>query len=146
MLRFASPFPVLLSGASVLLSGIMLLGAQQSSSTGSQPATPNAQSAPPQGAPAQAQQKRPNIPDIYTNLKVLPADIKKPDLLAIMKAFCIERKIRCSQCHNVSDDLTEGEFASDDKPTKIAAREFLKTVFDARAKYPFEGKMVPAAK
>ena len=61
-----------------------------------------------------------------------------------MKAFCIERKIRCSQCHNVNDDLTEGEFASDDKPTKVAAREFLKTVFETRAKYPNPAALVPA--
>ena len=136
MFRFVSPAPVLLSGTLVLLSGIMLLGAQQS---GPPPA-----SAAPQAAPAQ--QKRPNIPDTYTNLKVLPADIKKPDLLAIMKAFCIERKIRCSQCHAVNDELTEGDFASDEKPTKVAAREMMKTLFDTRAKYPNEGKMVPAAK
>lgn len=144
MLRFVSRPPVLLSGIMVLLSGIMVLGAQQSGSTGSQPATPNAQSTPPQTAPANA--KRPNIPDTYTNLKVLPPDIKKPDLMAIMKGFCIERKIRCSQCHAVNDDLTEGDFASDEKPTKLAAREFLKTLFDTRAKYPSEGKLVPAAK
>lgn len=139
MFRFASPIPVLLSGTLVLLSGLMLFGAQQSGPPASSPGAM-------QGAPAQAQQKRPNIPDTYTNLKVLPADIKKPDLMAIMKAFCIERKIRCSQCHAVNDDLTEGDFASDEKPTKVAAREMLKTLFDTRAKYPGDGKLIPAAK
>lgn len=107
-----------------LLSGALLLGARQSTAA---PATQN---------PPQAQSKRPNIPDTYTNLKVLPKDIKKQDLVAIMKAFCIERKIRCSQCHAVNDELTEGDFTSDEKPTKVAAREMLRTLFETRAKYP----------
>jgi hypothetical protein len=136
MFRFVSPLLV-------LLSGIMLLGAQQSGPPASAAPT-SPQGGTPQGPPPNA--KRPNIPDNYSNLKVLPPDIKKQDLMAIMKGFCIERKIRCSQCHAVSDDLTEGDFASDEKPTKIAARDFLKTLFETRAKYPNEGKLLPATK
>ncbi|HEY4355765.1 MAG TPA: hypothetical protein VGN16_08470 [Acidobacteriaceae bacterium] len=69
--------------------------------------------------------KRPNIPDTFTNLTVLPANIAKPDLLAIMKQFAVTMKVRCSACHAVSDDLSEGSFASDEKPMKADARKLI---------------------
>jgi hypothetical protein len=125
----------------LMLASVLLVGAQSSTpaASGQTPAGTSQQTAP-------ATQKRPNIPDTYTNLKVLPPDIKKADLLAIMKGFCIERKIRCSQCHVATDDLSEADFPSDEKPTKLAAREFLKTLFETRAKYPNAGALVPVTK
>ena len=85
----------------------------------------------------QSQPVRKNpIPDTFTNLKVLPPDIQKADLVAIMKAMSVGLKVRCSSCHQATDDLSEADFASDEKPTKIAAREMLRTLFDTRAKYP----------
>src|SRR5260370_20033107 len=65
-------------------------------------------------APPVAPTKRPNIPDHFTNLIVLPATITKPELMGIMKQFAVTMKIRCSYCHTVSDDLSEGSFASDE--------------------------------
>jgi hypothetical protein len=65
------------------------------------------------------------IPDTFTNLKVLPTTIAKPELMAIMKQLAVTFKVRCSYCHEVSDDLTEGNFASDTKPTKDQARKLL---------------------
>ena len=126
-----------LSPIALVFSFVILLAAQQSAPA---PATASPTAAP------QAAQKRPMIPDTYTNLQVLPKDIKKDDLLAIMKGFCIERKIRCSQCHVATDDLSEADFPSDEKPTKAAARVFLKTLFDTRAKYPRDAQLVPATK
>ena len=64
----------------------------------------------------------PNIPDHFTNLTVLPTTITKPELMAVMKQFAITFKVRCSYCHTVSDDLSEGSFASDEKPTKEETR------------------------
>ena len=80
-------------------------------------------------APAAAQ-KRPNIPDTFTNLTVLPAHITKPQLMDVMKQFCITMKVRCSACHAVSDDLSEGSFASDEKPMKADARKLLRLIQD----------------
>lgn len=119
----------------LLLSCVLLLSAQQTA-----PSAAPAQAAPPQGAAP----KKPMIPDTYTNLKVLPQDIKKQDLLAIMKGMSIGLKVRCSQCHVATDDLSEADFPSDEKPTKIAAREMLRTLFDTRAKYPPSATASPA--
>ena len=82
---------------------------------------------PPQAGPA----KRPNIPDTFTNLTVLPTTITKPELMGIMKQFSTTFKVRCSYCHAVSDDLSEGSFASDEKPTKEEARKLMRLIHQA---------------
>ncbi len=78
----------------------------------------------PQATPSQG----PNIPDKYTNLQVLPKTISKPELVGIMKQFCITFKVRCSYCHVANDDLSEANFAADDKPTKADARDLLRKI------------------
>lgn len=93
------------------------------------PATPSAQASPPQ-APSQ-----PLIPDKFTNLKVLPQNIEKSDLMAIMKAFCRTFKVRCSHCHVATDDLLSADFPSDEKPTKQSARDLLKSLKEIQIKY-----------
>ena len=85
---------------------------------------------PAQATPA-APAKRTNIPDHFTNLTVLPATITKPELLGVMKQFAATMKVRCSYCHAVSDDLSEGSFASDEKPTKEEARKLIRLVHQA---------------
>ena len=37
--------------------------------------------------------------------------------MGIMKQFGATMKVRCSYCHTVYDDLSEGSFASDEKST-----------------------------
>ena len=81
---------------------------------------------------AQEQPKAPVIPDKYTNLKVLPPDITKAQLLPIMKGFCKSSGHRCSYCHAVTDDLSSGDFASDEKPPKSEARELLRLVREVK--------------
>jgi hypothetical protein len=83
--------------------------------------------APTQAAPA----KQPNIPDHFTNLTVLPTTIARPELMGVMKQFAITFKVRCSYCHAVSDDLSEGSFASDEKPTKEEARKLMRLIHQA---------------
>ena len=39
------------------------------------------------------------VPDEYTNLKVLPKDIGKRELLGTMKSFAGALGMRCSDCH-----------------------------------------------
>jgi hypothetical protein len=87
---------------------------------------PNSSQAPP-AVPA----KRPNIPDHFTNLTVLPTTIAKPELMGIMKQFAVTMRVRCSYCHTVSDDLSEGSFASDEKPTKDEARKLMRLIREA---------------
>ena len=85
---------------------------------------------------APAAPKMPVIPDTYTNLQVLPKDIKKPDLLSVMKSFSRTMDVRCMHCHAVPDDLSSGDFASDEKPTKVAARKMLAAILEVQKKYP----------
>jgi len=82
-------------------------------------------------APPAVAAKRPNIPDHFTNLTVLPTTIAKPELMGIMKQFAVTMKVRCSYCHAVSDDLSEGSFASDEKPTKEEARKLMRLIHQA---------------
>ncbi|HJW98693.1 MAG TPA: hypothetical protein VJ453_00940 [Terriglobales bacterium] len=79
----------------------------------------------PDNATPAATNTRLNIPDKYTNLKILPATIHKPELVAIMKNFSRIFNVRCSYCHEATDDLSRADFASDIKPQKIAARQLL---------------------
>jgi hypothetical protein len=73
------------------------------------------------------------IPDTFTNLKVLPTTIPKPELMTLMKQFAVTFKVRCSYCHEVSDDLSEGNFASDTKPTKDQARKLITLIHQSTA-------------
>jgi hypothetical protein len=70
------------------------------------------------------------IPDTFVNLQVLPKDISKRDLVGVMKQFSVTFNVRCSNCHSVSDDLTEGNFDSDEKPAKLKARELIKNIIE----------------
>lgn len=97
--------------------------------------------APPQQPPAQGQapqgQKPPTrslVPDTFTNPRVLPKDVSKPDLVRIMKSFAITFEKRCSFCHVATDDLSEADFASDEKETKKKARELLQFIRDTQKK------------
>ena len=102
------------------------------------PAVAQQPSSPPAPSPqatsvATPQARRPNIPDTFTNLMVLPPNIPKPELMGVMKQFAVTMKVRCSACHTVSDDLSEGNFASDEKPMKIEARKLLQVIQKASA-------------
>jgi len=72
------------------------------------------------------------IPDAFVNLQVLPKDISKRELVGMMKQFSIIFSVRCSYCHAVSDDLTQGSFDSDEKEAKKKARELIRTLMAAR--------------
>lgn len=45
------------------------------------------------------------VPDKFTNLKVLPKDIGKDDLVTTMRMFARSLGLRCNPCH-VIDKLT----------------------------------------
>ena len=64
------------------------------------------------------------IPDKYTNLKVLPKDIDKKQLFQTMKMFALGLGVRCNFCHMGEEGapLSTYDFASDAKRTKQNAR------------------------
>jgi tetratricopeptide (TPR) repeat protein len=66
------------------------------------------------------------IPDKFTNLKVLPKDISKDDLLGRMRGFSSGLGVGCGHCHVAKDNSREMDFASDEKREKDVAREMLK--------------------
>jgi len=69
------------------------------------------------------------IPDSFTNLKVLPSDVPKRQLIDTMKSFTQALGVRCQYCHvGQGDDLATFDFASDEKEHKLIAREMVRMV------------------
>ena len=67
------------------------------------------------------------IPDEFTNLKLLRKDIGKRELVSIMRDFATALGTRCNHCH-VGEDTNslEGyDFASDEKEDKKVARAMM---------------------
>ena len=68
------------------------------------------------------------IPDEFTNLQVIPKDISKPELVAAMRSFAGALGVRCKYCHVGPDNLEGMDFATDELPTKRAARQMMRMV------------------
>jgi len=68
------------------------------------------------------------IPDKFTNLKVLPKDTPKPELIKIMRQFSGDLGVRCGHCHYAKnpEDFSSFDFASDQKPEKDIARNMMR--------------------
>ncbi len=71
--------------------------------------------------------------DIFSdpqNLTVLPDDIGSRELRDTMRGFALALGARCETCHvgEPGQDLSEFDFAADDKDTKLTARQMLKMV------------------
>jgi len=66
----------------------------------------------------------------YKNLKVLPQDIPRPQLLGTMKLFSQSLGVRCTFCHvgEEGKPLSTFDFASDVKEKKLTARKMLAMV------------------
>jgi hypothetical protein len=79
------------------------------------------------------------IPDQFTNLKVLPKDMPKRELVNLMRDFAGSLGVRCNHCHVGENAATlEGfDFASDDKETKRVARAMLQMTNE------INGKLLP---
>ena len=65
------------------------------------------------------------IPDEFTNLKLLDENIAKGELVATMRDWAGGLGVRCTHCHVGPDNLQDMDFATDEKPTKRAARRML---------------------
>ena len=79
--------------------------------------------APAGGAPAQEEPK---------NLKVLPKDWTRAQVVAVMQNFNAALGVGCDYCH-VQNQGTPPDFASDDKPEKEAARAMMGITREANA-------------
>jgi tetratricopeptide (TPR) repeat protein len=73
-------------------------------------------------SPATAQ-----FPDKFTNLKVLPKDITKAELMSTMRRFAFALGTRCEHCHVQAPDQ-KFDFPADDKEAKKTARSMLQMV------------------
>jgi tetratricopeptide (TPR) repeat protein len=78
------------------------------------------------------------IPDEFKNLKVLPKDISKRELVDVMRGFTDALGVRCKQCHVPGDDphsLQGYDFASDKPKDKETARAMMKMLAAINADY-----------
>ena len=77
------------------------------------------------------------------NLKVLPKDMPRPQVIRVMRTFTNGLGVRCQHCHvGEGNDLSKFDFASDAKPTKEIARKMMVMATDINAKY-LAGIVVP---
>jgi tetratricopeptide (TPR) repeat protein len=70
------------------------------------------------------------LPDKFTNLKVLPKDISKTELQSTMRGFAFALNVRCEHCHaeKPGGKKFEMDFAADDKEPKKTARLMIEMV------------------
>lgn len=70
------------------------------------------------------------IPDTFTNLEVLPADISRDSLIAVMRSFSFATGLRCEDCHVLGEgnSFQGARFELDDKLDKRKARYMLRMV------------------
>lgn len=88
------------------------------------------------------------VPETFSNLKVLPQDIARGQLIEVMKGFCRALAVRCQHCHvgEEGKSLSTFDFASDDKPPKVTARIMMKMVQEINATYLAQLGHQPAAR
>jgi len=77
------------------------------------------------------------IPDSFVNLKVLPGDISKDELVNVMRSFASGLGVRCNFCHvgEEGKPLSTYNFVSDEKDNKKKARIMMKMVHDINTEY-----------
>lgn len=84
-------------------------------------------------APARAQ-----VPDTFVNLKVLPKNITKAELVEAMRGFSFALGVRCQHCHETKAGAPGGpeplDFKSDAKVEKQKARAMLRMVAQINGK------------
>jgi hypothetical protein len=99
----------------VMLSGLVIAGARVAGQ----------QTPPPAGG------RQGGGPPPPQNLKVLPKDIARPALTALMRSFTGALGVQCNHCH--VEDMAQR--ASDENPKKDIARKMIKMTMDINATY-----------
>ena len=87
-----------------------------------------------------ATQAMAQIPEKFTNLKVLPKEIGRGDLVGIMREYAGALGVRCIHCHVGEDpsDLDSVDFVSDEREAKRVARAMMRMVQE------INGTLLPA--
>lgn len=76
------------------------------------------------------------IPDTFVNLKILPPDITKAELVEKMKGFTQALGVRCEFCHyGVGTKLSDLDFPSDKRGPKVKARVMLQMLAEINGKF-----------
>ncbi|HEV2324830.1 MAG TPA: c-type cytochrome [Terracidiphilus sp.] len=75
------------------------------------------------------------IPDRFTNLKVLPPEIRREHLISVMNGFSRQLGVHCSFCHVLNSGASEADFASDLKPEKRSARVMIRMTQAINSRY-----------
>ena len=70
------------------------------------------------------------VPDTFKNLELLPKEISRAELVAVMRSYASSLGVRCAHCHVGADapNLKGADFASDSKEQKRTARLMMKMV------------------
>ena len=63
------------------------------------------------------------------NLQVLPVDMTREQVIAVMRGFTVALGVECGYCH-VEREGEPPDFVADDKPTFVIARSMIKMVRD----------------
>jgi hypothetical protein len=73
----------------------------------------------------------------FKNLKVLPPDISRDDLIAIMRNYARSLGVRCEHCHVQTGEApnVKMDFASDAKPEKDVARLMMRMTTRLNSEY-----------
>jgi len=71
-----------------------------------------------------------------TNLQIIPKDTPRPQVLATMQAFTQALGVQCNYCHVQEGRGGRNDMASDEKPTKKAARGMMVLAREINTKLP----------
>lgn len=91
------------------------------------PPAPNAQP----GAPGQPRGPQPAL----TNIKALPKDISREDLIKLMRQYEGDLGVECEFCHAQNPTTHRNDFVSDANPLKETARFMIAMTADLNTKY-----------
>jgi hypothetical protein len=75
-------------------------------------------------------------PPAMTNLQIFPKDTPRPQVLATMQAFTQSLGVQCNYCHVQEGRGGRNDMASDEKPTKKAARGMMTLAREINARLP----------
>jgi hypothetical protein len=75
-------------------------------------------------------------PPPMTNLQIIPKDTPRPQVLATMQAFTQSLGVQCNYCHVQEGRGGRNDMASDEKPTKKAARGMMLLAREINTKLP----------
>lgn len=78
--------------------------------------------------------KVPPAPE-HKNLQILPKDISKENLKAIMDGFTAALNVKCGYCHVRNNETKEWDYAADTKHKKKEARDMMKMTNDLNSNY-----------